>query len=121
MKRLLFAPLFLTLFLSSCKSQTEQEKYISELKLAEYNFGFIAYQIEDYKKDGIAVKKAYPDLAKLNFDQASNLLDELEDLIDYQKCLNKKLEEKIGFETGRSECIVKTGVDLSNKKWIKNN
>lgn len=121
MKRLLLAPLFLTLLLSSCKGQqTEKEKYISELDLAEYNFGFIKYVIEEYKQDGVAVKESYPGVAKLNFERATELVNKLQDLIDYQKCLNEKLEEKIIFKRGRSECFGKTSVDLStNKKFIK--
>ena len=119
MKRLLLAPLFLTLFFSPCKGQQfGEKKYNRELKLAQDEFVFIAYMIEEYKDFVITVKEAYPDAAKEYIEKAMDLRSKLTDLIDYQKCLNKKFKEKIIFKIGKAECIANTGVDLSNKNWM---
>ncbi len=120
MKRLLLAPLFLTLLLSSCKGQQiGEEKYVSELDLAVEQMELITNMVEDYKQRGIMLKNQNsPISAKAMFQRAIDLIYKAEDLKDYSVCLNEKLKEKIIFEIGRAECFVETGVDLSTSKWM---
>ena len=120
MKRLLLAPLFLTLLLSSCKGQQiGEEKYVSELDLAVEQMDLIQNMVADYKQRGIMLKNQNsPISAKAMIQRAIDLIYKAEDLKDYSVCLNEKLKEKIIFEIGRAECFVKTGVDLSTSKWM---
>ncbi len=120
MKRLLLAPLFLTLLLSSCKGQQiGEEKYVSELDLAVEQMELITNMVEDYKQRGIMLKNQNsPISAKAMIQRSIDLIYKAEDLKDYSVCLNEKRKEKIIFEIGRAECFVKTGVDLSTSKWL---
>ena len=120
MKRLLLAPLFLTLLLSSCKrQQIGEEKYVSELDLAVEQMELITNMVEDYKQRGIMLKNQNsPISAKSMIQRSIDLIYKAEDLKDYSVCLNEKLKEKIIFEIGRAECFVETGVDLSTSKWM---
>ena len=120
MKRLLLAPLLLTLLLSSCKGQQiGEEQYISELDLAIEQMDLIQNMVKDYKQRGIKLKNQNsPISAKAMIQRAIDLIYKAEDLKDYSVCLNEKLKEKIIFEIGRAECFVETGVDLSTSKWM---
>jgi len=120
MKRLLLAPLFLTLLLSSCKGQQiGEEKYVSELDLAVEQMELITNMVEDYKQRGVMLKNQNsPISAKAMIQRSIDLIYKAEDLKDYSVCLNEKLKEKIIFEIGRAECFVETGVDLSTSKWM---
>ena len=82
--------------------------------MAQDEFIIIAIKIEYYKD----MVKAYPDTAKEYFEKAMVLRSRLTDLIDYEKCLNKKYKEKIIFKLGKAKCMANTGVDLSKKNWI---
>ena len=120
MKRLLLAPLFLTLLLSSCKGkQIGEEKYISELDLAIEKMDLISNMVEDYKQRGIMLKNQNsPISAKAMIQRSIDLIYKAKDLRDYSICLNEKLKEKIVFEIGKAECFVNTGVDLSTSQWM---
>ena len=95
MKRLLLAPLFLTLLLSSCKGQQIcKEKYMSELDLAVEQMELITNMVEDYKQRGIMLKNQNsPISAKAMIQRAIDLIYKAEDLKDYSVCLNEKLTD----------------------------
>ena len=120
MKRLLLAPIFLTLLLSSCKGkQIGEEKYVSELDLAVEQMGLITNMVAEFKQQGIILKNQNsPRSARIMIKKAIDLTYKARDLKDYSVCLNEKLKEKIIFEIGRAECFVETGVDLSTSKWM---
>ena len=120
MKRLLLAPLLITLLLSSCGIYSKRDKqYLSELDLAVEQIKLITNMVNDYKQRGITFKyQNNPVAGKEMIKRAIDLTYKARDLKDYSICIKDKMTEKIIFEIGKSECFVETGVDLSTTKWL---
>ena len=100
MKRLLLAPLFLTLLLSSCKGQQiGEEKYVSELDLAVEQMELITNMVEDYKQRGIMLKNQYsPISAKAMIQRSIDLIYKAkEKSIPYEEFMKffNQLEENL--------------------------